>query len=98
MSVSITIDPSAVIAMKRPGGSIYDDMGRRANLVDSAAKIRAPVRTGRMRASGYAAPSTDVEGAWEVIFPVGYAIFVNGGTRYMRARPFLTDALQEAVR
>lgn len=98
MAIIITLDPGAIDAMKRPGGSVYEDMGRRALAVDSGAKIRAPVRTGRLRASGYAAPSTSVDGAWDVVFPVGYAIFVNEGTRYMRRRPFLTDALIEAVR
>lgn len=95
VSVTIELPNTGILAAR--GGDVDRDMERRARRVESTAKILAPVRTGRMRASGYTAPATEVEGAWDVIFPVGYAIFVNDGTRFMEARPFMTNALSEAL-
>lgn len=95
--VSVTIAIGDVGQLVRRGGEIDRDMERRARRVEGTAKVLAPVRTGRMRASGYTTPANEVEGAWDVVFPVDYAIFVNSGTRYMAARPFLTDALPEAL-
>jgi hypothetical protein len=91
----VSIDTAAIRALQ--AGPVAEDMGRRALRVDSRAKMNAPVDTGRMRAAGYAAPSSDTEGAWDVIFPVDYTIYVHDGTRYVMARPFLADALSAAV-
>ena len=60
--------------------------------VKASAKQLAPVRTGRLRSSIYAR----VHG-WvvEVGAESSYALFVELGTRYMRARPYLSPAIQE---
>lgn len=76
-------------------GEVARDIAARATRVESSAKGRCPVDTGRLRASirwtmmpGPAAIiGTDVE----------YAIYVHNGTRYMEGRPFLRDALEAAV-
>lgn len=98
MTAVVTIDLTGIEAMLQPGGSINQNMEERARRVESAAKSRAPVNTGRMRAAGYITPSSEAIGAWDVVFPVNYSIFVNSGTRFMAARPFLTDSLPEAIR
>ena len=97
MSVSVTIDDAGIRALIAPGGPVYNDLFERALRVEGRAKILAPVDTGRMRAAGYTAPSREVEGAWDVVFPVSYTIFVHNGTRFMAARPFLVEALPAAV-
>lgn len=85
--------------MKRPGGDVYNDMGRRAVDADAAAKGAASVDTGRMRAAGYITPSSEVDGAWDVVFPVDYSIYQDQGTRYMAGTHFLSGAgLQAALR
>lgn len=97
MSVSVTVHVGAVGRLLDRGGDIDRDMERRARRVEATAKVLAPVDTGRMRASGYTTQATEIPAAWDVIFPVHYAIFVNSGTRFMAARPFMTDALPAAL-
>lgn len=95
MTVVVSIDSAAVRELQT--GPVAEDMGRRAHRVEARAKTSAPVNTGRMRAAGYSAPSSEIEGGWDVVFPVNYTIFVHDGTRYVAARPFLADALSAAV-
>lgn len=58
--------------------------------LERRAKPLTPVRTGRLRAS-YQTMFGTLTGA---LFPtVDYAIYVHEGTRYMRARPFLREAV-----
>ena len=52
-----------------------------------------PRRTGRLASSVQVVTETDRAG---VRWGVGYAVYVNFGTRRMRAQPFATDALQAA--
>jgi HK97 gp10 family phage protein len=52
---------------------------------------RSPVDTGRMRTSINVVRETPTEG--EVAAGVNYAIFVHEGTRHMRGRPFMRDAV-----
>ena len=52
-----------------------------------------PRRTGRLIASQ---TSTVEDGAGIVRWGVGYAVYVNFGTRRMRAQPFATGALARA--
>lgn len=59
--------------------------------VQREAQINTPVRTGRLRAS-YTSTFTPLEG--DVGPTANYAIYVHDGTRYMRARPFLTNAVK----
>jgi HK97 gp10 family phage protein len=54
----------------------------------------APIDTGNLRASGFVRPARrdnrGVVGSWG--FSAGYAAYVELGTRYMTARPFMRPA------
>jgi HK97 gp10 family phage protein len=63
-----------------------------AEEVKSLAKQLAPVRTGHLRSSIY---SNVQEWVAEIGAEATYALFVEFGTRYMQARPFLYPAVQE---
>jgi hypothetical protein len=63
--------------------------GPAADAILRLAGPRTPTRTGRLAAS--AAVTAD-----GVRWGVGYAVFVNYGTRRMRAQQFATDALEAA--
>lgn len=65
-----------------------------AQVIGAAARARTPVRTGLLRASITVRSETD--GA-SVGTSVRYAPYVNFGTRYVRARPFLTDAAERGA-
>jgi HK97 gp10 family phage protein len=56
---------------------------------------RAPIRTGNLRGSGFIRPAIPalgtVIGAWG--FSAGYAAYVELGTRFMAARPFMRPAM-----
>lgn len=71
---------------------VYRFLASWAADVKAAAMRNALVRTGRMRSSIYAVVSY-----WVVSIGVGatYGLFVELGTRYMLAHPFLWPALQE---
>jgi len=60
--------------------------------VKALAKQLAPVRTGHLRSSIYAKIS---EWVTEIGAEATYALFVELGTRYMQARPYLYPAIQE---
>jgi HK97 gp10 family phage protein len=60
--------------------------------VKALAKQLAPVRTGRLSGSIYAKIQ---EWVAEIGAEATYALFVEFGTRHMRARPYLYPALQE---
>jgi hypothetical protein len=106
MSVAITFTPDVgqIQQLTRRGGPVDQDMERRSRRVLSAAVAQAPVGKsrkgyvgGRMRASGHIAPYALIAGAWDVIFAVYYAGYVDQGTYKMRARPFLSGNLHLAV-
>jgi len=60
--------------------------------VKALAKQLAPVRTGHLRSSIYAKIQ---EWVAEIGAEATYAIFVEFGTRYMQAQPYLYPAIQE---
>jgi HK97 gp10 family phage protein len=60
--------------------------------VKALAKQLAPVRTGHLRSSIYAKIS---EWVAEIGAEATYAIFIEFGTRYMQAQPYLYPAIQE---
>jgi len=60
--------------------------------VKALAKQLVPVRSGHLRSSIYAKIR---EWVAEVGAEAAYALFVEFGTRYMRARPYLYPAIQE---
>ncbi len=63
-----------------------------ARRVAASANSKAPERTGYLKSTIY---SEIQEWVAEVGAAAAYAIFVEKGTRYMRAQPFLEPALQE---
>ena len=76
-------------AMQR---QIREQLAKWAVNVKDAAKQLAPVRTGYLRSSLYA----EIQG-WtaKIGAEVSYAGFVEFGTRYMQARPYIYPALQK---
>jgi len=71
---------------------VHRQLASWAEDVKAYAKQLAPVRTGRLRGSIYA----KIQG-WvaEIGAEAAYAMFVEFGTRYMHARPYLFPAIQE---
>lgn len=63
--------------------------------VTERAKEIVPVRTGRLRDSIYRRKTGFL--SWEVGASMFYAGFVEFGTRYMRARPYLRPAVEEKM-
>lgn len=100
MSVEVNIALSGVeefeAAMQRFDSAMQD--GVRRQLANWAADVKAlaeqlvPVRTGRLRSSIY---TTIQKWTAEVGAEAAYALFVEFGTRYMKARPFLFPAVNE---
>lgn len=80
-----------------PTGSLLYQLGIR---VQNAARQRAPVDTGRLRSS-IATTRPEARGNRTLVVRIGsnvrYAIYVHEGTRYMRARPFLREAVNEVM-
>lgn len=67
---------------------------RKATLtIQRESMLNTPVDTGRLRASTYSRfqPLTGIVGT-----NVDYGIFVHEGTRFMPARPFLRDAVENS--
>lgn len=65
-----------------------------ADAVLEGAKQRAPVRTGELRDSGEKVGSGST---WIVVFKAAHSAFVEFGTRFMAAQPYLRPAV-ESVR
>ena len=88
--------------LRSPQGDVARDLLRRGLLVQAAAKNFATgygggpkVRTGRLRSSISTTLGEDSLGAYaDVGTNVSYGGFVELGTRYMRARPYLRPALE----
>jgi HK97 gp10 family phage protein len=86
-------------------GPVARDLLRRGLRVEAAAKNFATgvgggpnVRSGRLRASISTRLGSDAQGVYcDVGSNVEYAGFVELGTRYMRARPYLRPALPAAI-
>lgn len=70
-------------------------VARVASDIESQAKQRAPVDTGHLRASGGTRRIAPM--IHEVAFSAHYAAYVELGTRYMTARPFLGPAASAAA-
>lgn len=62
--------------------------------VSRLAKARAPVRTGYLKKSIYARKIGPK--AWRVRVGASYGIYVEYGTRYMAAQPYLRPAIRIA--
>lgn len=96
MSVHVDINHRTINRMFGANGPLAVELYGLGLRVQSTAKRLCPVDTGRLRSSIQTTPPFD-EGD-HITVSVGtnveYAIFVHNGTRYMRGRPFLTQALQ----
>jgi HK97 gp10 family phage protein len=70
---------------------VHDAMRFEAETMKNVARARCPVRTGRLRDSIYAKVRN-----WVVRLgaTVPYAVYQEFGTRYIRARRFLTNAVE----
>jgi len=100
MSVEISCDINGIeefkAAMERFNSAMQRHVHRQ--LVSWAADVKAlakqivPVRTGHLRSSIYAKIQDWVA---EIGAEATYALFVELGTRYMRARPYLYPAIRE---
>jgi HK97 gp10 family phage protein len=73
---------------------VHERLANWAAEVKASARQRVPVKTGNLRSSIYSKIS---EWVAEVGAEAAYAMFVELGTRYMRARPFLYPAVQEEL-
>lgn len=94
------LDEAALSRMfSSPSGDVALFLTKKAIKVAGIAKRNCPVDTGRLRASI----------TWELILLAGvitarvgtivvYAIFVELGTRFMEAQPFLRPALIEGIK
>jgi len=72
--------------------AISDSLAKSALLVEGQSKINSPVDTGRMRSS----ITTEIQPLKATIMPmVNYAVYVHEGTKFMKARPFMKDALDQ---
>lgn len=92
-----------------PTGAVGRELFKRAFRVESAAKGRCPVDTGRLRSSIRIQTGESDAFVISVIVAattgarvtigsdVEYSGFVEQGTRFMRAQPFLSPALDAAM-
>jgi HK97 gp10 family phage protein len=100
MAVEITCDVDGIEEFQRAmqqfdGGMqryVHRQLASWAADVKALAKQLAPVRTGHLRSSIYAKIQ---EWVAEISAEATYALFVEFGTRYMQAQPFLYPAIQE---
>ena len=97
-SAFVTLRPAELTALLQgPSGPVYRDLSRRVLKVHAAATRNCPVDTGRLRSSLRWTIGQDSKGLVGLVgSDVLYAGFVNDGTRFMEAQPYLTDALKEA--
>lgn len=56
---------------------------------------RTPVETGNLKNAKAVTPASPGDLVSEIHWTADYAGFVNGGTRFMAARPFATSAVEE---
>lgn len=100
MAVEVTCDMEGVeefkAAMERFDSGMQRHVHRQlaswAEDVKTLAKQLVPVRTGHLHSSIYAKIS---EWVAEIGAEVTYALFVELGTRHMRAQPYLYPSIQE---
>ena len=100
MAVEITCDVEGVEEFKQAMQQFDSGMQRHVHRqlaswaadVKALAKQLAPVRTGHLKSSIYAKIS---EWVAEIGAEATYALFVELGTRYMQAHPYLYPAIQE---
>jgi len=72
--------------------AVSQELGKSGKRVEKKAKDLAPVDTGDMRQRIYSKKVSPLRVA--TVSPVHYSIYVEEGTRRMRAQPFLGPALK----
>jgi HK97 gp10 family phage protein len=82
-------DPTLAIA-----GALQKVIEMAAMNIEAEAKQLAPVDTGNLRASIGA--SSEGPLSWVVRASAHYAVYVEMGTRYMAAQPFMRPAVERA--
>lgn len=100
MSVEASIDISGFeefkAALQRFDSAMQERVHKQltnwAAYVKASARQLVPVRTGRLRSSIY---TKIQEWTAEIGAEAAYALFVEFGTRYMEARPFVFPAVHE---
>lgn len=100
MSIEISCDVKGVEEFQKAIHNFDSAMQKHVHtqLASWAADVKAlaqqlvPVRTGHLRSSIYAKIS---EWVAQIGAQATYALFVEFGTRYMRARPYLYPAIQQ---
>lgn len=79
-------------------GDVSRYMLRLGIQIQSSARRKCPVDTGRLRSSIGVTQKAATQGAiTSVGSNVEYALYVHEGTRFQHGRPFLRDALNEVV-
>lgn len=96
---SVRLDAAAIQELlTSESGPIGKDLLRRTIKVEGQAKRLCPVDTGRLRASVTHALERDDQGLYGIVgTDVRYAPYIELGTRYMRAQPYLRPALRAAT-
>lgn len=87
---NVVFDPGWQQHLDAPKAELLERLGTE---ITTDAKAAAPVRTGKLRDSiDYEVRGDTVQ----ISAGVDYAIYVEEGTRYMHAEPFLRPALYKA--
>lgn len=69
------------------------ELERSSIRIERGAKNRAPVDTGQLKKTIFQGKAGSL--TYKVVAPVHYAVYLEKGTRKMRAKPFLRPALEE---
>jgi HK97 gp10 family phage protein len=84
--------------MHHASGPVGRYLARIAAKVETAAKTRCPVDTGRLRSSINWRMELEGDKLVAIIGTnVEYAIYVHEGTKYMPGRPFLLEGLHQVL-
>lgn len=93
---SVRVVERIAAAEKELAAALEAVVGKVALVIEAGGKMRAPIDTGHLRNSIQARPVGPA--TWEVVAQAHYAVYVEMGTRFMRARPFLGPAVEDARR
>lgn len=101
--MSVVVNVAALNRFLTPPGGTVSPLGARLMTtglkIESRAKRLCPVRTGRLRSS--ITTTAPFRRGRHLVVVVGsnvkYAKYVEQGTRYMKARPYLRPALEQEL-
>jgi phage gpG-like protein len=84
--------------LRSTSGPVGRYLATLAAKVETAAKARCPVDTGRLRSSITWRIEVDGQGVVAIVgTSISYAVWVHEGTRFMAGRPFLTEGLHQVL-